>query len=207
MLMTMPYYGWTFRDAFTRTKDNGWTLTNISGEILDEAEALFGRRDHSVTMLGIEFHEGPPFLCLHATRPHVTINLSLGSRVDSRCAILELAHETVHLLNPAQGPAGVLEEGLATFFSKHICERSFDHGGVYACHCIKNEYRYALDALAPILGDLGRLKELRTVKPRFAELKAEDLVRLFPQLDRSRAELLCMQPLTREFPGLHPLAN
>jgi hypothetical protein len=205
MLMTMPYYGWTFRDAFT--KDNGWTLTNIFGEILDEAEAMFGRRDHSFTMLGIEFHEGPPFLWLHATRPHVTINLSLGSRVDSRCAILELAHETVHLLNPAQGSAGVLEEGLATFFSKHICERSFDHGGAYADQCIKNEYRYALDALAPILRDPARLKDLRNVKPSFADIKAEDLAGLFPQMDRSRAELLCMQPLTREFPGLHPLPN
>lgn len=95
------------------------SLTRRLGTLLEKAEALFGPRDKTFTLLGIEFHEGPNRLNYpNVERDQIVIELSMEATRNRDQALFQLAHETVHILAPVNvGATTVLEEGLATYFS------------------------------------------------------------------------------------------
>jgi hypothetical protein len=100
-----------------------WTLTTLMGQMLDEAEALYGRRDMDWTLLGVEFFIGAtaPETWFPGNRKHVAIRLTLLAANDYDEALWQLAQEIVHLLAPVKrGCANNLEEGLATYFAINI---------------------------------------------------------------------------------------
>jgi len=96
-----------------------FTLTSKLGDILNFAEAQYGLRDYSYTILGIEFYNLPnPQIWYPQDCKHIAIQLTTRCLIDFNEGIYELAHEAIHCLSPTEGkfPATVLEEGIATYF-------------------------------------------------------------------------------------------
>jgi len=94
-----------------------WTLVSQLGQMILEVEALFGPRDPDYTLLGIEFSGTIPQIWFPGDCRHIAIQLGEPSMTDAKRARFQLAHETVHLLDPVfAGAASVLEEGLATYY-------------------------------------------------------------------------------------------
>ncbi|WP_419737951.1 hypothetical protein [Ruegeria sp.] len=115
------------------------TFTRWLGVFLSDIEAMLGPRDPAFTVLGIEFvdtcHEMPKtwFPDTHPHGKHVIVHLNRSAMQDGARARWQLAHECVHLIDPAQGVASVMEEGIATWFQNTATTRSFHNGsGPYA---------------------------------------------------------------------------
>src|SRR5437763_183874 len=113
------------RDGFT------WTLPSRLGALLNEAERLYGERDRSYTILGVEFGPGDPQIWFPGNRRHIVIQLADNALENTALAVYQLAHETIHLLSPTgTANAPVLEEGLATAFAEGVVARDFSRTGM-----------------------------------------------------------------------------
>ena len=109
-------------------KPNGdytWTLASRLGDMLHMAEELFGERNPSYTILGIEFKGKRPRIRYPIkNRPHIIIKLSLQAATDMSPACWEMAHETVHLLAPTGCEYSTnLEEGVACYFANYYMKK------------------------------------------------------------------------------------
>lgn len=104
-----------------------FTLPSRLGRILQEVETLYGKRDQSWALLGIEFGPGSPQLWYPRGLKNIVIQLASNALDDTPLACYQLAHECVHLLSPTGGNnAPVFEEGVATVFSEDYVKRTFD---------------------------------------------------------------------------------
>ena len=108
----------------TQRKFNGrcytWTLVSRLSNMLHMAEELFGPRDLSYTILGIEFGPDNPRLWYPGNRRHIIIQLGLSAARNMSQACYQMAHETVHLLAPSGGQnANNFEEGVACYFAAY----------------------------------------------------------------------------------------
>jgi hypothetical protein len=113
-----------FRRSVLPNGSYTWTLTSQLGELLAEAETRFGPWDPTWTPVGIEFDGATPHIWYPGDRRHVSIVLTDLARQDMKQALFQLSHEIIHLLAPTGGAAApVIEEGLATLFSKEISSR------------------------------------------------------------------------------------
>ncbi len=138
----------------TRLGENGshWamTLPVYVSRFLTDIEHLFGPRDHSFTIVGIEI-DTTPDASPHLWYPesgiapddperqyrHVVIRLTSHALTDPARARWQLAHECFHLLDPwiekVDGRlANWLEEGLATWFQNSRVPEAESHEGQYA---------------------------------------------------------------------------
>ena len=90
-----------------------WTLPSRLGRILREVEELYGLRDSSWTVLGIEFGPRNPHLWYPSSGKNIVIQLGMSAIDHAGLARYQLAHECVHLLAPngggKEGP--VIERG------------------------------------------------------------------------------------------------
>lgn len=107
---------------------DSWTLTSRIGEILDLAQAQFGQMRNDFIFLGIEFKsDGPRIQFQNDNKEnlrYVRIQLTPDVLKNEYHAYYQLAHEVYHLLAPTgKFDANVLEEGLATYFSKVYLDR------------------------------------------------------------------------------------
>ena len=86
--------------------------------MLHIAEELFGQRDYSYTILGIEIGPDLPKIWYPGNRRDIIIQLDSSAATDMYQACYQMAHETVHLLAPT-GPndANNFEEGVACYFA------------------------------------------------------------------------------------------
>lgn len=92
-----------------------WRLQQV---LLDLAEEKFGTRDISKKIYQPTFHVDGPHIRLTPTLDGAFAELSHFAQNYWPTAVYELAHETVHLLNPQPGQQStVLEEGLAVEFA------------------------------------------------------------------------------------------
>jgi len=86
-------------------------------ELLALAEQLVGERDSSKNIYQPAFHENGPHLRNTPTLDGAFAELGLGSKVSWPIVVFEMAHETIHLLNPTVSCTNWLEEGVAVEFS------------------------------------------------------------------------------------------
>ena len=113
------------------------TLARFLGECIAALEARFGPRDRRFTPLGVEIVEGrtggaggplrPPCLWFpsngEGVRRHVVLLLGPYALRGRGEAEWQLAHESVHLLDPVRGGTTVLEEGVAAWFQNSFAPR------------------------------------------------------------------------------------
>ena len=139
------------------------TLPVHASRFLVDIEHLFGPRDHSFTLVGIDIDRTPgqcPRLWYpdsgiapddpEARSRHVVIRLAPNALTDPARARWQLAHECIHLLNPwnerVDGrSASWLEEGLAAWYQNSRVPEAEHHGGLYAL---------AEDLVTPLMGEL-----------------------------------------------------
>jgi hypothetical protein len=172
------------------------SLTRQLGLFLEEAEALFGPRDRSFMLLGIEFTDGPNRLVYPNTRhDQIIIQLSNESRDHRDQALFQLAHETVHVLSPVDvGTTTALEEGLATYFSltaPNFADPTYAQRGEATLTGKFQAYRDALNDVRALLSvDRKVIGRIRRANRLFASITAKRLRKAAPHCSTEVANRL-----------------
>ena len=150
-------------------------------ELMAIAEALFGPRDVSYQLYQPQFYEWGPNVRFTYDGSGVYSELSNNGRRFWPTVLFEMAHETVHLLNPGiLGTANYLEEGVAVAFSLHAQTLY----GVDVHVPSIPSYIYALELVDMLPGDiLSDAALIRREVGRFSKVTPEDLLGLYPELD------------------------
>ena len=179
---------------FTTTSNEGgryspMTLPMYAGKSLSDLERLFGPRDRSFTLLGIDICNTPDYLPRlwfpsSGVAPDAPngrfryIVIHLGPAVFSSLARArwQLAHECVHLLDPWNEkidgrPTNWLEEGLAAWYQNNSVPEAEWHEGSYAV---------AEDLVKPLMNTLpDAIKRIRQERQlRIGEI-SPDILRAY----------------------------
>lgn len=158
--------------------DGLWALQR---KLLAMAESLYGLRDQSFRVFHPQFCENGPNIRIEYVLRGAYAQLSYNGRFYWPTVVYELAHETVHLLNPVKrGEINNLEEGVAVAFSLHAQE----YFSVRVQRPSMPSYASALSLVEALPNDpLQSAGRIRWKVGRFSDVSADDLVGLFPELD------------------------
>ena len=167
---------------------------------LAEAEELYGPKvdPYQHQFLGIFFK---PRRCAYVIpgtddRGNKTVKVQLTSRslCSSKSALIELAHESVHLLSPGHHDT-MLEEGMACWHEQwwiSKCPQAFPEWRVSPAfrYCIK-KYNRALDLVTELLSyDASSVKRIREVQPVIGYITSELIQEMVPGIRKSLAKAL-----------------
>lgn len=156
--------------------------------MLEMAEQKFGPRDKSFTILGFEFRAGLPQIWFPGNRRRVIIQLDASSMNDPNLSLFQMAHQSVHLLTPVlPAEASVLEEGLATYFSKEYMAAHL--GGVWLTGDQKFDRAEVL-ARKLLLFNADAIKAIRERVSVISEATAQDILKICPSLSPPLADQL-----------------
>ena len=106
----------------TRPDNDPQSLWVWQLNLLAEAERLLGPRDGSQLLCQPNFDVNGPHIRHTRNQDRVWAELSPNAAGFWPAAVFELAHETVHLLNPVAGAAKYFEEGVAVEFLLHVSD-------------------------------------------------------------------------------------
>ena len=167
-----------------------WTLASRLGDMLHMAEYLFGPRDCSYTILGIEF--GPdnhPRIWYPGNHRHIIIQLSLQAATNMSRACYQMAQETVHLLAPSiDRNANNFEEGVSCYFAAYYMKEKLNESSWNPNH---SSYERALALIKPRLDeDIDCVRRIRKSQPSFWDMTKEDISEEFPNLGSEDVDLL-----------------
>ena len=167
-----------------------WTLASRLGDMLHMAENLFGPRDCSYTILGIEF--GPdnhPRIWYPGNRRHIVIQLSLRAAANMSRAYYQMAQETIHLLAPsADRNASNFEEGVSCYFAAYYMREELNQPNWRPNH---SSYERVLAIIKPRLDeDIYCVRRIRTHQPSFCDMTKEDIREEFPNLESEDVDFL-----------------
>ena len=176
-----------------------WSMTTRVGDMLAEAEKLFGPRDRSWTILGAEIRadgKGVPqnWFPGYPGRKDIVFQVVPPADVNAAEAVFQLSHEVVHALAPTPGQrATVLEEGVADWFSVYYTRKAKGAD----IHSSLASYRQAHDLVARLLArDHQAILKLRQVEPCFGRMTAETFATA--GIDASKDEIAALlAPFTR----------
>ncbi len=171
-----------------------WTLAAALGEMLLHAEEMFGPRDTSWTILGIDFTTDGGKTWTPGNCGHIIVQLDMNCLSDRHDAYRGLAHECIHLLSPTgQADANVLEEGLAVYFEQEYMRYVFGEGWWLN----QINYRNYADAFAltkQLLAlDPDIIKKIRMQEPVIAHITAEHIREHCPLAPRELALALAQR--------------
>lgn len=167
-------------------KDSPSELWKLQGFLLSEIEGLIGRRDINKIIYQPAFNDEGPFICVPHDGAYAV--LSPNSKSSWGVALYELAHETVHLLDPVAGNTNILEEGVATRFSEEMSKKLAG----CAMSTSMSSYREA----EILVGELPKpfYNSVRLIREKVGALSKvtkNDLVELFPDISEEVASTLC----------------
>ena len=170
----------------TKPRDDPESLWALQIELLEMAQSILGCRDASKRICQPQFTDNGPNIRNTPNFDGAFAELSHGAKCSWPEVVFEMAHETVHLLNPIPGNTNNLEEGVAVAFSLHVQP--------YYGTCVRLEDASYLRAfqLASMLPE-GPLESGRFARTRFGALSAittQDLAALFPKVDTAVLESL-----------------
>jgi len=162
----------------------GWTLTSILGDMLALAEDMFGRRDHTYTILGIEFVSSGPQCWYSTTGNQIIVQLDLDCLNDQYDACVQLAHECIHLLSPTRlKDANVLEEGVAVYFQGFYMRKTFGSGW-WDNDMVDANYQSALTSVDELLRiEPDAIKMLREHEPTISRISSDLIISLIPAVN------------------------
>ena len=170
-------------------KDHTRTLAYQLSKMLHMVEELFGPRDYSYTILGIEFASDGPQIWYPRNHRHIIVQLNVINCHGHVQAYYQMAHETVHLLAPSCGRnANNFEEGVACYFAAYYMKYQFNQPNWSPT---LPSYRCALEIIAPRLNeDIGCIRRLRKNQPSFRKMSKEAVSSEFPQLTSEDVDFL-----------------
>lgn len=170
-------------------------LWTVQLQLLDLAENTLGPRDDSIRICRPVFSDDGP---------HITLNfngtfaeLSRNAEEYWPAAVYELAHETVHLLNPKPGVGNWLSEGIAVAFSD--CALLSFKLEPYSTDM--QSYRRALDLVSEL--PRGSLAAGCTIRDAYGSLESatqSKLEALFPSVESEILSELS-KPFVRDWFG------
>ncbi len=164
-----------------------WTLASRICQMITKAEAQFGARDRSFTVLGVEFRNGVPQVWFPGNCGHVVVQLGLSAMQDPNRALFQLAHECVHLLDPAPGATNNLEEGVATHFSLEFMQAEL--GLTYSTGDAKYDSACSLVRLL-ISTKSDSVRELRRLHGPLRGITTQQISGICPSLNAGTASQL-----------------
>ena len=149
--------------------------------MLPMAEGLFGPRDLSYTIQGIEFAPGIPHIWYFGNLKHILIRLGSEAATDMSRACYQMAHETVHLLAPTgSNDANNLEEGVACYFAAYYMKKRMNEPCWHPGH---PNYECVLKRVAPLLdADISCVRRLRYQQLSFSKMSQVLVSTSFPNL-------------------------
>ncbi len=100
---------------------------HVQQVLLQAVESLLGPRDSRYTICQPRFLTTPGQPHIWSTTDQAGAYVSTAAAGYWPTLVYELAHETVHLLNPVVGPTNLLEEGVAVAFSISQSASLTDH--------------------------------------------------------------------------------
>jgi len=164
-----------------------WALQQ---EILRLAENVFGPRDSSKTIFQPTFVDDGPQIRNTPNLDGAFAELSRNAEGYWPTAINELAHETVHLLNPKPGIGNWLSEGMAVAFSIYA-QQQF---GMEPQAVAMASYRRALALVSKLPPDaLVTGRRIREDCGSLDNATTEGLRVLFPDVGHETLTRLCEQ--------------
>ena len=159
-------------------------LFRLQNELMTMAEAILGPRDSSIPLAPPRFVDDGPYIEMAFTSSDFIWRAALSRSAEEywRFAVFQLAHETIHLLNPQIGDGNYLEEGIAVEFSLRIQPR-------YNINIVVNlqVYKDALELVWQLPVDsLSAAKRIRESvgSLNVGKVTAQDLEKLFPDVDK-----------------------
>ena len=165
-------------------------LWSMQVHLLKLAEDILGPRDTSKLVYQPVFHDDGPHIRNTPNLDGAFAELSRNAEGYWPTALYELAHETVHLLNPRPGIGNWLEEGIAVAFSRYSEQRY----GLYN-QCIgMDSYRRALELVSRLPSDplvAGRL--IREACGALNNATENIVMTLFPGADSGTLTEICKQ--------------
>lgn len=171
---------------------NLWSMQNT---LLTLAESLVGERDKAKTIYQPAFHAKGPHIRNTPSLDGAFVELGNGSKVYWPTVVYEMAHETIHLLNPTTGYTNWLEEGVAVEFSIYA-------QGQYHLTTIQEPtsgpYLEALQMVRALPG--GCFPAAHRIRTNIGSLGAvtfEQLHRLFPGSEEAQFRRLSEQCIPR----------
>lgn len=182
------------KTIFTATPIEGgysWTIISLLGTILKDAESLYGERDRSFNILGVELcdQEQPQtwYPGSWDGQKDVIIQITKDCQTNLKKAIFQVSHEVIHCLCPKPGRhANVLEEGLATLFSTY---ESNKFGIGY--HTDSVLYISAMKKVEELLSyDENIIKKARMMEPDISLITKEMLLGFHPTIKDDLLEIL-----------------
>ena len=166
----------------TNPKDDPETLWALQRELLELTESFLGPRDATKKIYQPKFATNRPQVRHTPNRDGAFVELSQNGEQYWPTVVYEMAHETVHLLNPVLlGEANNLEEGVAVAVSVMVQPW-------YGIEKVQSpslpSYVLALRLVGMLPGH--PLTSARLIRERlgaFSVVTAEDLGELFPQVN------------------------
>ena len=151
----------------------------LQAELMTIAQSVLGHRDTSKQVYQPQFADDGPRIRNTPSLDGAFAELSQAAGHSWPLAVFQMAHETVHLLNPVSGNTNNLEEGVAVAFSLHV-QPSY---GI-SVQISDPSYVHVLQ-LARMLpgGPLKAGRHLRDCVGALSNVTAQDLEALFPNVD------------------------
>lgn len=169
-------------------KDSEQDVVDLQNYLLSEAESLLGDRDQAKIILPTRFHDGGPCIMNSYDGKGAWAVLSANAAGYWPTTLYELAHETVHLLNPVVGYTNYLEEGVAVAFSVDMSKTQTTHP-MSPCDQFYSK-AYELVQKLPN-GVYESAKQIRAQCGSLGAASPAALIQLFPELDVQLIEDLC----------------
>ena len=165
----------------TNPRDDPAGLWKLQLELLSIAESVLGPRDSSKKIYQPKFTDDGPGIRNTPELDGAFVELNRVAECSWPETVFEMAHETVHLLNPIPGNANYLEEGVAVAFSLGVQQLY-----VVSVQTSMKSYLYALQLVSMLLG--GPFEAGKRVRDRVGALSdatVEVLEELFPSIDEA----------------------
>ncbi len=161
-----------------------WSITTKLGHIIKIAETLYGKRDASYTLLGVELtkKKNPQiWFPNYGDSKNIVIQITENCLNDMDRAVFQVAHEAIHCLAPVKNnEVSVLEEGLATLFAIDYCTKN-NHGKHWNAQ--KKEYVTAQKWVEKLIEtDKHIIKKLRDLEPSFSKINKSLILKINPNV-------------------------
>ncbi|HEY1598679.1 MAG TPA: hypothetical protein VGG64_03710 [Pirellulales bacterium] len=171
-----------------RPDGNASRLWRLQLDLMREAEAALGQRDMSKQLCQPAFGNGGPVVVNTPNLDGAFARLSNNAAGYWPTAVYELAHETVHLLNPVVGMTNWFEEGVAVRFSVGISARTTHP----MAPPVGDRYYKALTSvneLRPCILEVAGT--IRAVYGKLSDVTPGILTKLFPNANADLLKRLC----------------
>ncbi|MEZ8232408.1 hypothetical protein CWO04_00340 [Vibrio splendidus] len=171
-------------------KDSKVAVWALQKFLLEEAEKLLGKKELDKQIFQPTFGERGPFIRNRLQNDGAWAVLSHNAGGYWPAALYELAHETIHLLNPVIGYTNYLEEGIAVAYSIDMSKRETTHP-----MSPNDKYYQRAYELVQLLPDgiYESAKWIRNELGSLGNVKVADLKKLFPALEDEVIVELCSE--------------